>query len=369
MHEAIIGCLGRIRFIVSMPRTGRPCRVQIGTGKYKYRDLEIFPAMHSTVLERSPKSALTFDRQTGRIGGAGARERLTIGAMQAGAAISSSWYFRGFAAGCRGLRTLSSEQPIEVRLNEDAVFSFPFCDGYWSLLLFSRYRYEFDIEMFFKGIADADYTLIDGGANFGYWSVLASSRPYGAHRSVAIEPSTANFSWLSRNASLNDGRFTPVKAAIGATEGVAHLSGRKHEALSIAGGSDAGEEVPVVTLDSLMERMKLDPKGRYVAKLDVEGVEIAAIAGGEKFLSGDCVMICEEHGNDSNHTISRHILDHTPFKLFCYDPATGRFEQLKDVAPLDRIKQAVNYGYNVLATSSPYWEERIRALGPFSRER
>ncbi|GAA3851356.1 FkbM family methyltransferase [[Pseudomonas] carboxydohydrogena] len=325
--------------------------------------------MDSIALERSPKPALTFDRQTGRIGGAGVRERLTIGAMQAGAAISSAWYFRGFAAGCQGLRVLSAEQPIEVRLNEDAIFSFPFCDGYWSLLLFSSYRYEFDIEMFFKGIADADYTLIDGGANFGYWSVLASSRPYGAHRSIAIEPSSANFTWLSRNASRNGGRFTPVKAAIGATEGVAHLSGRKHEALSIAGGSDAGEEVPVVTLDSLMERMKLDPKGRYVAKLDVEGVEIAAIAGGEKLLSGDCVMICEEHGNDRNHTISRHILDHTPFKLFCYDPATGRFEQLTDVSPLDRIKRAVNYGYNVLATASPYWEQRIRALGPFSRER
>ena len=80
-------------------------------------------------------------------------------------------------------------------------------------------------------------------------------------------------------------------------------------------------------------------------------------------------MICEEHGNDRNHTISRHILDHTPFKLFCYDPATGRFEQLTDVSPLDRIKRAVNYGYNALATASPYWEERIRALGPFSRER
>lgn len=325
--------------------------------------------MHSAVPESASNSSLTFDRLTGSIAGAGLRERLTIAAMQAGATISSAWYFRGFAAGCRGLRMVSAEQPIEVRLTEDAIFSFPFCDGYWSLLLFSRYRYEFDIEMFFKGIADADYTLIDGGANFGYWSVLASSRPYGAHRAIAIEPSSANFAWLSRNASRNGGRFTPVKAAIGATEGVARLSGHKHEALSITGGSEAGEEVPVVTLDSLMERMRLDPKGRYVAKLDVEGVEIAAIAGGEKLLSGDCVMICEEHGNDPNHTISRHILEHTPFKLFCYDPATGRFEQLSDVSPLDRIKRAVNYGYNVLATTSPYWEQRIRALGPFSRER
>ena len=66
--------------------------------------------MNSIAPEHSFNSVLTFDRLTGGVAGAGARERLLIGAMQAGAAISSAWYFRGFAAGCQGLRALSAEQ-------------------------------------------------------------------------------------------------------------------------------------------------------------------------------------------------------------------------------------------------------------------
>src|ERR1700752_3231046 len=96
---------------------------------------------------------LTFDRATGRIGGAGVRERLAIAAMQVGARISSAWFYRGFAVGCRALRAVSPNQMLEVRLNEDAKFSFPFCDGYWSLLLDRRYGYERDIDLFFLGVA------------------------------------------------------------------------------------------------------------------------------------------------------------------------------------------------------------------------
>jgi len=51
-------------------------------------------------------------------------------------------------------------------------------------------------------------------------------------------------------------------------------------------------------------------------------------------------------------------------KLFCFDPLTQRYEQLTDVSALDRIKRFRNRGYNVLATSSAFWEQRIRAAMP-----
>ncbi len=75
------------------------------------------------------------------------------------------------------------------------------------------------------------------GANFGYWSTLVTSHPYGAHPSVAIEPSSRNFAILSNNAKLNGGRFKPLQRAIGAETGHANLSGSKHEAMTIAGGT------------------------------------------------------------------------------------------------------------------------------------
>ena len=309
-------------------------------------------------------SSLTFDRPSGLLAGSTAREALLVHALQIGARLSSAWSYRGFAAGCRILRTVTPDRMIEVHLNGDATFAFPFADGYWSLLLDPLYGYERDINLFFSGIADADYTLVDCGANFGYWSTLVTSGPYGAHRSLAIEPSSRNFAILSSNARLNGGRFQLLQRAIGAEAGRATLSGHKHEAMTIAGGAqDNGETVEVIALDSLLGP-KLDPAHRHVIKLDVEGVETEALRGGARLIETDCVVICEDHGNDRNHTISRYILANTPLKLFCFDPTARRFVHLEDVSPLDRIKTATNWGYNILATRSPFWESRIRAIDP-----
>jgi FkbM family methyltransferase len=308
-------------------------------------------------------SRLKFDRATGVLSGATLRERVAASVFQAGARISSLWSYRGFNAGCKAMAPITPSGDVTVRLNDDALFSFPFGDGYWGLLLDTAYTYERDIERFFRGIADADYTLIDCGANYGYWSVLVTSGPYGAHNSIAIEPSSRNFAKLTNNAALNGDRFATLQRAIGASDGMARLSGRKHEALSIAGEQDGdGEDVPVMALDQLLARAVIRTDGRYVIKLDVEGVEIEAIKGGARLLQTDCVVICEEHGNDRNHTVSRYIRDNTPFKLFCFDPATGRFEHLDDLSALDHIKRATNFGYNVLATASSFWEQRIRDL-------
>ncbi|MBX9711799.1 MAG: FkbM family methyltransferase [Xanthobacteraceae bacterium] len=311
-----------------------------------------------------PPEALVFNRLTGSLAGASTRETMLVGALQAGARISSNWSYRGFAAGCRALHALAPSRTMQVRLCDDAVFSFPFTDGYWSLLLDLHYSYERDIDLFFRSVADADYTLVDCGANFGYWSTLVTSHLYGSHPSVAIEPSARNFAILSANATLNGERFSPRRCAIGAEAGTARLSGSKHEAMTIAGtAADSGEDVAVIPLDSLIGA-PLDVTRRHVIKLDVEGVEIAALRGGSKLLETDCVLICEEHGNDRNHTISRYILANTKLKLFCFDPATRRFEHLEDVSALDRIKTSTNWGYNILATSSPFWEARIRAIDP-----
>ena len=81
-------------------------------------------------------------------------------------------------------------------------------------------------------MADVDYCFVDGGANFGFWSVLVSSRPFGSHPVIAIEASSANAAKLERNAELNGGRFKVLHRAIGSTTGnQVWLSGAKHEAL------------------------------------------------------------------------------------------------------------------------------------------
>jgi FkbM family methyltransferase len=305
---------------------------------------------------------IRFDRATGALEGANAWERLAALALSSGSKVSSAFSHRGYNSCANLLRKMLPVRDIEIKLNPDATFAFPYGDGYWSKLLNRSFSYEDELELLFRDSVDVDYTLIDCGANFGYWSVLVSSAPYGSHRAIAIEPSSQNFAILANNAEVNRGRFEAMRCAIGASRGTARLSGTKHEALSIAGNAAGGEDVPVIALDDLLDDGKLPAGGKYLIKLDVEGVEIEAIKGGTRLLQGDSVLLCEEHGNDPDHTVSRYILDQTPLKLIVYDPRSNRLETVTELSILDRIKVSTHVGYNVFGTASAFWQERIKAL-------
>jgi FkbM family methyltransferase len=193
--------------------------------------------------------------------------------------------------------------------------------------------------------------------------VLVSSKPFGSHKSIAIEPSGQNYPKLANNARVNGDRFETMKCAIGASRGTARLSGTKHEAFSIAGApSDGGEDVPVLALDNLIDDGKVAGTGKYLIKLDVEGVEIEAIRGGARLLQTDSVIMCEEHGSDRTHAVSRYILEQTPMKLIVLDPRTNRLETVTELSILDRIKVSTHVGYNVFGTASAFWQDRINAL-------
>ena len=237
---------------------------------------------------------IQFDRATGVLEGANAWERLAALALSTGSKISSTFSHRGYNGCANLLRKTLPVRNIAIKLNSDATFEFPYGDGYWSKLLNRSFSYEDELELLFKDSVDVDYTLIDCGANFGYWSVLVSSAPYGSHKAIAIEPSSQNSSILVNNAEINNSRFEVMKCAIGASRGTARLSGTKHEAFSIAGdAAGGGEDVPVIALDNLLDDGKLAAGGKYLIKLDVEGVEIEAIKGGTRLLQGDSVLLCE----------------------------------------------------------------------------
>ena len=308
------------------------------------------------------QSPIQFDRASGALVGANPWERLAAVALTLGSKISSNFSHRGYNMCANLLRKALPARDIDVRLNADATFAFPYGDGYWSKLLNRSFAYENELELLFQDSADIDYTLLDCGANYGYWSVLVSSKPFGAHKAIAIEPSGQNFPKLANNAKINGDRFEAMKCAIGAARGTARLSGTKHEAFSIAGDQTDGEEVPVIALDNLIDDGKVSAGGKFLIKLDVEGVEIEAMKGGTRLLQGDSVILCEEHGNDPLHTVSRYILEQTPLKLIVYDPRSNRLETVTDLSILDRIKVSTHIGYNVFGTASAFWLDRIDAL-------
>jgi FkbM family methyltransferase len=306
---------------------------------------------------------IKFDRATGVLEGANAWERFAALALASGSKVASTFSHRGYNGCAKLLSRTLPERDIAIKLNSDATFAFPYGDGYWSKLLNRSFSYENELDLLFLDSVSVDYTLIDCGANFGYWSVLVSSSPYGSHKAIAIEPSSQNFAKLKNNAEINGDRFEVMKCAIGAARGTARLSGTKHEAFSIAGDvAGGGEDVPVLALDNLLDDGKVSVDGKYLIKLDVEGVEIEAIKGGMRLLQGDSVLLCEEHGNDPKHTVSRYILEQTPLKLIIYDPRSHCLETVTELSILDRIKVSSHVGYNVFGTASAFWQDRINAL-------
>ena len=153
------------------------------------------------------QAPIQFDRASGALVGANAWERLAAVALALGSKVASNFSHRGYNMCANLLRTTLPERGIQIKLNPDAIFEFPYGDGYWSKLLNRTYHYENELELLFQDSADVDYTLLDCGANYGYWSVLVSSKPFGSHKAIAIEPSGQNFPKLANNARINGNRF------------------------------------------------------------------------------------------------------------------------------------------------------------------
>ena len=225
-------------------------------------------------------------------------------------------------------------------------------------------RYEDELEVLFRDSADVDYTLLDCGANYGYWSVLVSSEPFGSHKAIAIEPSSQNFAKLKNNAEINGNRFEVDE--VRDRRGARHRAAVRHQARGVQHRrrcrrrrrGSAGRSRSTICWTTA----RFLPAGKYLIKLDVEGVEIEAIKGGTRLLQGDSVILCEEHGNDPQHTVSRYILEQTPLKLIVYDPRINRLETVTELSILDRIKVSSHVGYNVFGTASAFWQDRINAL-------
>jgi FkbM family methyltransferase len=133
--------------------------------------------------------------------------------------------------------------------------------------------------------------LWDVGANIG-WFGLIGARAVGPQGSVtAFEPNPGNAAQIAINAARNDVSISVVGAAVGREPGWAHF-----DTISSLTGrlSDTGTTiVPVVTMDA----WAAEHGAPAVIKLDIEGSELAALAGAERLLATSRpVILCECHG-------------------------------------------------------------------------
>lgn len=143
--------------------------------------------------------------------------------------------------------------------------------------------YEPPVTRVVQRLARRGGTIIDAGANWGYFSLLAASAVGDQGSVIALEPDPRHFERLTRNIAMN--RFAQITA-------LQIAAASRHGMVALAGYPDAAEnrgvsriaatgtmaqrfDVPCATIDQLTaSRARVD-----VVKIDIEGAEMDALGG------------------------------------------------------------------------------------------
>lgn len=148
-------------------------------------------------------------------------------------------------------------------------------------------------------------TVVDGGANIGYMTVLAGHMAGPEGRVIAFEPHPVLYSRLCEHVRLAElhgcqARFNLREQALGSTTGNAwlHVPGgfEQNDGLaSMIPSKDAGEHRLEVSLTTLDEALDVDSV--KLLKLDIEGYEAEAITGARQLLKSGRVrnILFEDH--------------------------------------------------------------------------
>jgi FkbM family methyltransferase len=151
--------------------------------------------------------------------------------------------------------------------------TFPAFDQFWCRYLWAGVPYERDVEQIFRKLGKGR-ALIDCGANIGFWSIRAHD--FGFTQVVAVEANRELIPLLSHNLEANGIKGRALHAAIYSSSGENLLLGKTD---AHAQGSIGSAGMPVTSI-TIADIAKDFPAGQeIVAKLDVEGAEVAAMEG------------------------------------------------------------------------------------------
>lgn len=305
---------------------------------------------------------ILIDAQNGRVEGAALREKMALVMLRMAMRVLSPFHLFGFSYVARAVRKLfPSKRPMTFALAPDCRMRVTYCDAYWSILLLPAYPYEPAIRSLLTASRDVAYGFIDGGANHGFWSILVSGPEAGSKKAVAVEAASDTFEHLEDNRQLNDDRFAALNKAVGARSGErVRIYGAKHEARSTVAPGDGAKPIldcETITVDDIAALPHFAGLEKFIVKLDVEGVEIAAFSGATRLLEGDTVFIYEEHGSDPDHEATRHVLEVLKLRVFWL--GEGLLKEITSPKDIGRIKKSRRFGYDMIASCSPFWIERL----------
>lgn len=174
-------------------------------------------------------------------------------------------------------RIMPEEIEIEKGVFLELDRSDPVASGAVSLGVYERY--ETDL---FRSKIKLGMTIIDIGANLGYYTAIASYNVGERGRVISLEPEPNFFKLLSRNISRNNLKNVELfEMAIADKNGEMELflsnENKGHNSLIYSEELKTSVLVKTITLDEFLSSKKITNVD--IIKMDIEGAEILAIEG------------------------------------------------------------------------------------------
>jgi FkbM family methyltransferase len=192
----------------------------------------------------------------------------------------------------------------------------------------------------FREVVKEGMTVLDIGANIGYYTLVASALVGEAGRVVSFEPEQTNFFLLQKTVELNNrANVSLVCAAASDTEGTStlYLSDENKGKHSMASGDDLRGAQTIQTTTVSIALRSLGIAHVDVIKMDIEGAEPLALAGMRDIIERDKPLVLVEYSPGAIHRFNKEPREMLRFfaergyELSVIDERTGRLEQIKNI--------------------------------------
>ncbi|QUS59313.1 FkbM family methyltransferase [Synechocystis sp. PCC 7338] len=193
-------------------------------------------------------------------------------------------------------------------------------------------------------------TVIDIGASNGCWS--ATAKKYFSTAFYHLIEANPCHAQSLENLKTKWKNYDYTLAAAGDTVGEIYFNGSDPFGglASHTQSDDTNLKVPVVTIDSIVEKHRLNPP--YLLKLDTHGFEVPIFEGAEKTLENTSLIIVETYNFDINPQSLR-------FPQMCQFLEKKGFRCIDICDPLFRNQDKALWQFDLffIPTSSQYFQD------------
>ena len=228
--------------------------------------------------------------------------------------------------------------PKETKTKEGLVLELdqtdPVASGAIALGVYERYESEL-----FRSKVKPDMTIIDIGANLGYYTAIASRRAGERGLVIAFEPEPNFFKILSRNISRNNMKNAICfEIAVAEKNGLTNLylsnENKGHNSIIRSEELKTSTQVKTTTLDDFLFYQKITKVD--IIKMDIEGAEILALEGMKNTLIKHLPLLFFEFSPHSIIKLNRNPVDFLStirkigYSMFEINKARQRLDSITD---------------------------------------